>query len=140
MTEKKRLAKGEYAHLWVDAHPEVDAHPKVYVHQGWYIHQELNQEITAIGGRYALVKEVRLPFRGREVLYLVGYGVFDTTCCGVGGSVYALVPGFILDWKSRTDEDGLAVSQVEPIRTQVVQKEVRQLIKQKERVQQVRFP
>ena len=105
-----------------------------------YAHTELNQEITAIGGHYALVKEVRLPFRGREVLYLVGYGVFDTTCCGVGGSAYALVPGFILDWKYETNEDGLAVSQVEPIRAQVVQKEVRRLIKEKEIVQQVRFP
>lgn len=104
-----------------------------------YVHQELNQEITAIGGHYALVKEVRLPFRGREVLYLVGYGIFDTTCCGVGGCTYALVPGFILDWKSKTNRDGLAVSRVEPIRDETTRKEVRRLIKGTETVQQVRF-
>ena len=104
-----------------------------------YIHQELGQEITAIGGHYALVKQVRLPFGGREVLYLVGYGIFDTTCCGVGGCTYALVPGSILDWKTETNADGLAVSRVEPIRDETIQREIRQLIKKQEVVQQVRF-
>jgi hypothetical protein len=99
----------------------------------------LNQEVTAIGGRYALVKEVCLPFRGREVLYLVGYGVADTSCCGVGGCAYALAPGFILEWKSKVNEDGLAVSQVEPIRDEAVRKEVERLIREKEPVQQVKF-
>ena len=104
-----------------------------------YAHQELNQEITAIGGHYALVKEVRLPFRDRQVLYLVGYGVFDTTCCGVGGCTYGLVPGFIVDWKCKRNEEGLAVSQVEPIRDEAVQKRVQRLIIERETVQQVRF-
>jgi hypothetical protein len=104
-----------------------------------YVHQELNQEIIAIGGHYALVKEVRLLLGDRQVLYLVGYGVFDTTCCGVGGAAYALVPGFILDWKSETNEDGLAISHVEPIRDEVVRKEVQRLIQEQETVSEVRF-
>ena len=104
-----------------------------------YVHQELNQEITAIGGRYVLVKEARLPFGGREVLYLVGHGVVDTSCCGVGGCAYALVPGFILEWKYETNEGGLAVSRVEPMRDEATRKEVRRLIKERETVQQVKF-
>jgi len=104
-----------------------------------YIHQELNQEVTAIGGHYVLAKEVHLPFRGREVLYLVGYAAFDTTCCGAGGCAYALVPGVILDWKGKTSKDGSPVSRVEPIRDQAVQEEVRRLIEQREMVHQVRF-
>jgi hypothetical protein len=96
----------------------------------------LNQEVTAIGGHYRLVKEVRLPFRGREVLYLVGHALFDTACCGLGGCAYALVPGFILEWKSKTNEDGLPVSQVEPIRDEAVQEEVRRLIEKQEMVHQ----
>ncbi len=51
-----------------------------------FLHPELNREITAIGGHYIWVKEGRLPFGDREVLYLVGYAVLDTTCCGVGAS------------------------------------------------------
>ncbi len=104
-----------------------------------YVHQELGQEITAIGGHYALMKEVRLPFRGRELLYLVGYGIFDTTCCGVGGCTYALTPGFVLDWKNETNADGLAVSLVEPIRDETIQRAIGRLIKKQELVQQVKF-
>ena len=104
-----------------------------------YVHQELNREIVAIGGHYVLAKEVRLPFRGREVLYLVGCAVVDTSCCGAGGCAYALVPGFILEWKSQTDGDGLAISQVEPIRDEVTQREVRRLIEREEPVHQVMF-
>lgn len=56
------------------------------------IHQGLNQEVTAIGGHYVLVKGMCLPFQGRKVLYLVGYSVFDATCCGMGGCSYVLPP------------------------------------------------
>ncbi len=104
-----------------------------------YIHQELNREVTAIGGAYVLVKEARLPFDGRELLYLVGHAAFDSTCCGTGGCAYALVPGFVLAWQSRTNEEGLAVSQVEPIQDRGVQEQVRRRIEGKEVVQQVRF-
>ena len=104
-----------------------------------YIHQELNQEINAIGGEYILVKEARLPFKGREILYIVGHASFDSTCCGVSGCAYALVPGIIRDWKGRQHAAGLPVSQVEPILSQTVQKQVRSLILGKEIVHQVQF-
>jgi hypothetical protein len=104
-----------------------------------YVHQDLNQEVTAIGGHYVLVKEVRLPFHGRELLYLVGHAAFDTTCCGVGGCAYALVPGFILSWKSRMNKEGLVVSEVEPVHDKGVQEQVRKLIEKKEMVHQVQF-
>jgi hypothetical protein len=104
-----------------------------------YVHQPLDQQVTAIGGHYVLTKEAHLPFQGREVLYLVGHAAFDTTCCGAGGVAYALVPGFILDWKGKQNDDGLAISHVEPIHDNGVQEKVRQLIEKEEMVQQVRF-
>jgi hypothetical protein len=104
-----------------------------------YIHHALNQEVTAIGGHYVLVKEARLPFRGREVLYLIGHAAFDTVCCSAGGCAYALVPGFIASWKSERKEDGLAVSQVEPIRDEAVQREIRRRIEKQETIHQVQF-
>ena len=103
-----------------------------------YIHHELNREVTAIGGHYVLTKEVRLPFEEREILYIVGHAVVDNSCCGVGGMAFALVPGFVLDWKSTTNK-GLATSLVEPVDDQVTQREIRQLIERKEVVYQVRF-
>jgi len=103
------------------------------------MHQLLNQQVTAIGGHYVLVKEARLPFQGQEVLYLVGHAAFDTTCCGVGGCAYALVPGFILQWKVKADDEGLAVSLIEPVRDKAAQKEIQRLLIKRETVQQVRF-
>ena len=104
-----------------------------------YIHHELNCEVTAIGGHYVLTKEVRLPFQGQEVLYIVGYAVVDNSCCGVGGMAYAVVPGFVLDWRGKTNGEGLAISLVDPIHDAATQREIRQLIERKEIVHQVRF-
>jgi hypothetical protein len=111
----------------------------VQVPMAAYVHQPLNQEVTAIGGSYWLVKEDCLPFQGRQVLYLIGHAAFDATCCATGGGAYALVPGFVLDWKSSTDREGLAISQVAPIRDGAAQDQVRQLIEAREVVQQVLF-
>ena len=104
-----------------------------------YTHQGLYQQVTAIGGHYVLVKEARLPFHGGEILYLVGHAAFDTTCCGPGGCAYALVPGLVRSWQSSRTEEGLAVSQVEPVREPDMQNEIRSLIGQLETVQQVVF-
>lgn len=104
-----------------------------------YIHRALHEEVTAIGGRYTLTAEGRLPFGGRDVLYLLGWAAFDTTCCGAGGCRYALVPGFIVGWKTRQNAEGLSVSLVEPIRDPCVQEAVRRLIEGIETVQQVTF-
>ena len=104
-----------------------------------FIHQQLYQEITAISGEYLLVKEVRLPFQGREILYIVGHALFDSTCCGVSGCAYALVPGFIQEWKAIQNTSGLPVSQVEPVRSIALQADLRKLIAEKEIVHQVQF-
>ena len=104
-----------------------------------FIHPNLGQEITAIGGHYVFNKEGRISFNGREVLYLVGYALVDTSCCGTGGCAYALVPGFIKDWKYKKVTNGLRVSKIEPIRDATDQKELRCLIQKKELIQQVTF-
>lgn len=104
-----------------------------------YIHQSLNQQVTAIGGHYILVKEARLSYRGREVLYVVGHAAFDTSCCGPGGCAYALVPGFVASWQSGRSAEGLPVSQIEPIRATDAQNDIRRLIERLETVQQVTF-
>ena len=62
-----------------------------------------------------------------------------SACCGVGGCAYALVPGFVVDWQARINSDGLAVSQVEPVSSQVLQREIRRLIERQEPVHQVVF-
>lgn len=104
-----------------------------------FVHPELGREITAIGGHYVFIKEICLPYRDREILYFVGYAVLDSTCCGVGGCAYVLVAGFITQWKYKADQNAATLSQVEPIRDERIQKEVRALIRKKETVYQVTF-
>jgi len=109
------------------------------VNSRYYAHPILGEEITTIGGHYVLAKEMRLPHHGREILYLVGYAILDSTCCGVGGCAYAIVPGFLLDWKFKKDLAGRPVSEVRPIQDPLAQKEISQLIQKKEMVHQVNF-
>ena len=111
----------------------------MHVEASEYVHLELNREVTAIAGHYVLTREVRMPFQGREILYVIGYAVFDTTCCGTGGLAYAHVPGFVLDWQGSKNGDGLAVSLVEPIRDKDMQREIRRLIEKTEVVHQIQF-
>ena len=104
-----------------------------------FTHPVLNEEVRTISGHYILSQEKRLSYNGREVLYFIGCAVVDAACCGPGGCSYALVPGYIKDWKYKTGSDDLSVSCVEPIRDAGVQSEIRRLIMKKDPVQQVNF-
>jgi len=104
-----------------------------------YVHRDLDREVIAIGGHYRFSSEKRITFSGRQVLYLSGYALFDSTCCGAGGCGYALVQGFVENWKYRSDPDGFSVSRVEEICEADCQMELGRLIKDRENVQQVVF-
>ena len=104
-----------------------------------YVHNPLNEELTAIGGHCVITKEVRLPVNGREAFYTVGYGVMDTTCCGVGGCAYATVHGYITDWKGEKNDEGQWVSRMESITEPEFRKLIEAKIRESETVQQVNF-
>ena len=104
-----------------------------------FVHYPLNQEITAIGGHYFFIKEARLPYQGREILYRIACATIDRSCCGVGGLGYAFVPGFVISWHTKHTDEGLPVSQIEPIKSPAVRKKIESLIKQKESIHQVNF-
>ncbi|MCP4577248.1 MAG: hypothetical protein GY846_13305 [Deltaproteobacteria bacterium] len=103
-----------------------------------YTH-ELNKEIRSISGGYELVVEGKLHIDGKEVLYVVGNAVVDSSCCGAGGCRYALVPGYVREFKTRRDEQGLWVSEVEPIVERKTRQEITRILKDMEIVQQVQF-
>ena len=104
-----------------------------------YVHRELNQEVSSISGHYVLMEEIRLALHERKVLYLIGCAVVDNSCCGATSFEYAMVPGFILNWKYKKNEEGLPVSQVEPICDMATQNEIKNLIQEKKAVNQVNF-
>jgi hypothetical protein len=104
-----------------------------------FAHPPLGEEVEAISGRFVLNREGTLTLQGREVLYLVGYGVFDTSCCGTGGTGYALVPGFFIKKRHRINDAGAEVSLVEPVRGEGLRGEIERIIKERENVPQVNF-
>jgi hypothetical protein len=104
-----------------------------------FIHPVLNEEIRTISGHYILSRENRLPYNDRQILYYIGCAVVDSSCCGTGGCAYALVPGYIRQWKYKLNAGNLSVTQVEPIRDEADRRALRVLIKEKEGVQQVNF-
>ena len=75
-----------------------------------FVHPDLMTPITAIGGNYTFTRIERFKLGEDEILYLVGVGVLDSTCCGYGGCAYAFVPGRIDQWHVKTDADGRPVN------------------------------
>ena len=104
-----------------------------------YPHLELNKDIEALAGYYAPQKEVKLKYNGREVLYIIGQVVIDSSCCGKINFKYALVPGYVVGWWTETNKDGLPVSEVEPITDEAIQADIRKIIQETEHVSQIEF-
>lgn len=107
--------------------------------KNYYIHQPLNTEIISIGGRYLMMKEIRVPLNKREILYVTGCAVADTSCCGAGGCAFADVPGYILRWKAENDSNGLFISEVEHVTDRIIQNGIREIIRKNEGITQVDF-
>jgi hypothetical protein len=104
-----------------------------------FIHPLIDEQVLAIGGYYVIIKEEKFVFKDREVLYLVGYGVLDNSCCGPGGCGYAIVPGYIVDWHAgKTQDQEKDISLVEPIE-EVFHNDIGKLLRNKEYVSQVHF-
>ena len=105
-----------------------------------YTHLKLNEDYpTGIAGYYTLQKEIRLKYNNREVLYVIGQAVIESSCCGVGSWAYVLVPGYIVNWQSETNEADLPVSEIEPISDEVSRNNIRKTIKEIEVTSQIEF-
>ena len=104
-----------------------------------YTHQQLNREVYSISGFYTPLKEVRLKYDSREVLYVMGDVVIESSCCGVGSWAYILVPGYIVNWQNEKNEAGLPVSEIEPILDEVSQNNIKKIISEAEDISRIEF-
>jgi hypothetical protein len=104
-----------------------------------YTHPVLDEQIRAIGGHYTFTRELRMALDGREVLAFVGYGIVDTSCCGVGGCTYALVPGFIEAYGISKTDDGRIVSRVDAIDDAAHRRTLTRIFLREHQIQQVNF-
>jgi hypothetical protein len=102
-------------------------------------HPALFEEVTAIGGHYSFVKEGTLRLKDKKVLYFVGLGSVDTSCCGVGGCIYAYVPGYIIENDDiKYDENGNRISEIETVEIEM-RPDVAEILKLSDNVTQVIF-
>ncbi len=105
-----------------------------------YTHLELGKDVVAgISGYYIPQKEVRLKYNGREVLYVIGQAVVESSCCGAGSWIYATVPGYIVSWQNTKNEAGLPASEVEPISDEEARDSIRRTIQTSEATSLVEF-
>jgi hypothetical protein len=64
--------------------------------------------------------------------------MLSASCCGVGNWVYVSVPGYILRWHG-TNEEGLPVSEVEPIGDPEAREDLLKIIEQRESTDRIQF-
>jgi len=104
-----------------------------------YTHLPIDEDVICVAGYYTPLKEVRLKYNGREVLYVVGQAVIESSCCGIGCWGYILVPGYLINWHKRSNDVGLPVSEVEPISDKIMRASIRRIITEAESISQVEF-
>jgi len=104
-----------------------------------YTHRKLEEDVICPAGYYTPLKEVRLKYNNREILYMVGHVVLESSCCGSARGTYVSVPGYIVNWQSGKNEAGLPVSEVEPISDEATRENVRQIIREAESISQIDF-
>lgn len=104
-----------------------------------YIHAEIGEEINFISGYYIIQEERRMKYNGRELLVVICQAMLDNSCCGRTGCCYALVPGYIVSWKSHKNSKGIDITDVDPIKDEREQKAIARILQSNEIMQQVNF-
>lgn len=105
-----------------------------------YTHLELGKDVIfGIAGYYTPQQELILNYDGREVLYITGQVTMESSCCSIPGWVYVLIPGYIVNWKYTKNEEGLPVSEVEPIRDNKARADIYQAIEAREGISMINF-
>lgn len=88
-------------------------------------HPELYTQIESISGHYEYVRESTVEIGGRTLLYLKGYSVTDSSCCGVGGCIFYSIPGYVVKLNHAGTDRGTRISLVEPVTDENDREEIR---------------
>ncbi|MBN2076668.1 MAG: hypothetical protein JW762_14060 [Dehalococcoidales bacterium] len=96
--------------------------------------------VFGIAGYYTPQQETRLPYNGREVMYVIGQVIMEAACCNIADDwVYCLVPGYIVDWQKDVNEEGEKITTVEPVCTDREKADIRKAIQEREGYMPVDF-
>jgi len=103
-----------------------------------FAHSDLGQEVPARAGYYTPLEEHILPYKGREVLYILGHACIETSCCGGTGSwAYIQVPGFLVRKHVRGGGTTHPISEIEIIEDEEARNSIRESLMRKHSVSQV---
>jgi len=107
-----------------------------------YTHLPLGELIEFLSASYWISQEDRIPYKDEEVLGIVRETSSIVSCCAGGyspGFRSILIPGFIRKFKYTKGEDGLFVSEVEPVESASAKEEIRKIVQEKYPSSQIEF-
>ena len=108
-----------------------------------YTHSLLDETVEFLSGSYEVESENRLPFGDREILYLVGNARQVCGCCGTVGTCgtvrFITVPGFIKGWKTRRNEWGVPISDIELVNDEDARAEITKRLQHLTQVSNIGF-
>lgn len=103
-----------------------------------FVHPDLGQEVTARAGYYVPLEEHVLPFKGREIIYILGHACIENSCCGGQGSWgYLQVPGFLVRKHIRGGQTAPLVSEIEIIQDEPTRNDIRESLLTRHPVSQI---
>lgn len=106
-----------------------------------YTHLPLNEPVEFISASYWISDEDKIPYKGREILCIVRETSPINCCdgCCSQGLKSVLIPGLIVRYKYQKREDGLFVSEVDPIEDYTAKEEIKKIVKENYNLSQIEF-
>ena len=105
-----------------------------------YTHTPLDETVEFVAGSYQIESEHKLLYEGREILYLMGSTSELCGCCGSCDSIrFITVPGFIMAWKSRSNDAGLPVTDIEPVTDEKSRIDIKKTLEREHDVLNIQF-
>ncbi len=96
-----------------------------------YTHPQLNIEVKAPSGGYVPHEENILSYEGKDVIYIVGLMVIETSCCGIGSWEYVQVPGYLINRGEISNNNKEPKSKIDTIQNEKDRTAIYKLLEQR---------
>jgi hypothetical protein len=104
-----------------------------------YIHKLPGDEGIDLPWAYSMIEEGRLINDGKEFIFVIGKAVAGSVCIGSGSLRFIHVPGYIVSWQKKPDNDLRPISIVNPVNIDEDQTQIKKILAEKYPMLQVCF-
>lgn len=106
-----------------------------------YTHTPMNEEIQMPAGCYWKTEEGKMRYKNREFLFFLGNTSEVCSCCAgyVPPRRYIMVPGYIKSWEYKQNEEGLPLTEVEPVGENEAQEAIREILQAQYDITEIDF-